>query len=95
MRNESAAAVQSQLPLEAPPAAENGSGKIAKDFVRWCWSLGPDFRNSPDAANLRFWMKRNKMKAANEDDVLAEARRLFMKKLEQALRKSQASDPLA
>ena len=62
-------------PPEAVKEAVNedkGTGDPSKDFVRWCFSLGSDFRNSPDITNLRFWAKNSKLKLkpADEDRLL-------------------------
>jgi DNA primase large subunit len=64
----------------------------AREFVRWCFSLGDNFRNSPDATNLQTWMKKGKLKVSKteEAEILSEARRLFMKKVEQHVRRATA-----
>jgi hypothetical protein len=69
--------------LEKPDA-------LARGFVRWCWSFGGDFRNSPDITNFRFWLRKAKVtpSPAEEEQILEEARRLFLKKVEQAVRKA-------
>ena len=69
---------------------EKSSAAIARDFVRWCCSFGNDFRNSPDITNLRVWMRQGNMdtSSSEEEEILAEARRLFLKKVEQAVRKA-------
>ena len=66
----------------------------AKDFVRWCCSFGNDFRNSPDISNLRYWAHKNKikMKERDEQEILETARPLFLKRVEQAIRKSEKAD---
>ena len=66
---------------------------LARDFVQWCWGVGGDFHNSPDITNLRFWLGRGKAipSASEEAEILAEARRLFLKKVEQAVRKADVS----
>src|SRR5262245_1935495 len=63
----------------------------AKDFVRWCCSFGPDFRNSPDVANLRYWAKTHKVGVQERDEleILEIARPLFLKRIEQAVRKAE------
>jgi hypothetical protein len=63
---------------------------LAPGFVRWCWSFGGDFRNSPDITNLRFWLQKVKATPSpnEEEEILEEARRLFLKKVEQAVRKA-------
>lgn len=62
----------------------------AKDFVRWCCSFGADFRNSPDITNLRYWAQKNnvKIKERDEREILETARPIFLKKIEQAVRKA-------
>ena len=69
---------------------EKSSAVLARDFVRWCCSFGNDFRNSPDITNLRVWMRKDKINPSSSEEVeiLAEARRLFLKKVEQAARKA-------
>jgi hypothetical protein len=73
--------------------AETPVGNQAREFVRWCCSLGDSFRNSPDATNLQFWMKKSKLKVSKSEEVeiLNEARRLFMKKIEQHVRRATAA----
>jgi hypothetical protein len=78
-------------PVEAPPfGGEATPARQAREFVRWCWSVGDGFRNSPDRMNLRYWQHKNRMKSspAEEDEILAEARSLFLRKAEQAARKA-------
>jgi hypothetical protein len=84
-------------PLPASEADERPGPqpqKIARDFVAWCCSVGTNFRNSPDAGNFRFWLQRIKLQASDldESEVLLEARRLFLKKIEQSLRGGGPSD---
>jgi hypothetical protein len=69
--------------------------QVAREFVKWCCGFGADFRNSPDLANLRFWCQKTKIKLKDveQDAVLAEARRLFAKKVELITRKVDASLP--
>ena len=69
-----------------PPAVSH-----ARDFVRWCCSLGDEFRNSPDITNLRYWARKNKLKfkEREEDEILQVARPLFLKRLEQLVKKSE------
>ena len=69
---------------------EGGTDKSAKDFVRWCCSFGAEFRNSPDITNLRYWARKNKLKIKEreEGDILRAAGPLFLKRLEQLVRKS-------
>jgi len=63
----------------------------AKDFVRWCCSFGSSFRNSPDITNLRYWAQKNKIKIKERDeaDILDTARPLFIKRVEQAVKKAE------
>jgi hypothetical protein len=74
--------------FDAPPPA---SYVHAREFVRWCCSFGLDFRNSPDVANLRYWAHKNKIRIAQGDEaeILDTARSMFLKRLEQAVRKSE------
>src|SRR6185369_9454767 len=74
--------------FDAPPPE---SYLHAKDFVRWCFSFGDDFRNSPDITNLRYWAQKNKVKINGRDEVeiLETARPLFLKRIEQSVRKSE------
>ena len=80
---------QDGLPLlfDAPPSP---SYLHAKDFVRWCCSFGPEFHNSPDVANLRYWAHKNEIHIDEQElqEVLETARPLFLKRIEQALRKT-------
>jgi hypothetical protein len=57
--------------------------------------VGDNFRNSPDATNLQSWLKKGdiKMSKAEESEILAEARRIFHRKLEQHIRRSTVSAP--
>lgn len=77
-------------PLEIVAPEEIGADILARDFVRWCWSFGSDFHNSPDITNLRSWIRKRGtgLASSEEAEVLVEARRLFLKKVEQALRKA-------
>jgi len=77
-----------------PVWSEKGPEKLAKDFVRWCFSFGSDFRNSPDVTNLRYWAQKTKLKIDENDEaqILATARPLFFKRIEQITRKSEASN---
>jgi len=70
--------------------ADTSSIAVARDFVRWCCSFGSDFRNSPDVTNLRVWMRKGAMNVSSseEEQILLEARGLFLKKVEQAIRKA-------
>jgi hypothetical protein len=87
-------AAAAQAAIEEPGKEDKESVKVAKEFVRWCFSFGSDFRNSPDITNLRFWVQRAKLKLKAEDEsrVLAEARTLFSKRLESMMKK--AADPI-
>src|SRR4030095_6571360 len=78
----------------APAWNEKGTEKLAKDFVRWCFSFGNDFRNSPDVTNLRYWAQKTKSKIGESDEaeILGTARLLFFKRIEQLTRKSEASN---
>jgi hypothetical protein len=77
--------------FDAPPP---DSYLHAKEFVRWCCSFGADFRNSPDISNLRYWAHRNKVriKEREETEVLETARSLFLKRIEQAVRKAEKAE---
>jgi hypothetical protein len=77
--------------FDAPPPL---SYLRAKDFVRWCCSFGADFRNSPDITNLRYWAGKNKikMKDGDEADILDAARPLFLKRVEQAVRRAEKAE---
>ena len=74
--------------FDAPPPE---SYLHAKEFVRWCCSFGTGFRNSPDITNLRFWAQNNKIKIGERDEreILENARPMFLKRIEQAVRKSE------
>jgi len=71
-------------------ASETPAGGIAVEFVRWCCNQGDEFRNSPDATNLQFWLRKTNtnLSKADEGAVLAESRHLLMKRIEQHVRKS-------
>ncbi len=77
--------------FDAPPSP---TYLHAKDFVRWCCSFGADFRNSPDITNLRYWAQKSKVKLKDGDvaEILETARPLFLKRIEQAVRKSERTD---
>jgi hypothetical protein len=77
--------------FDAPPPANY---MHAKDFVRWCWSFGADFHNSPDVTNLRYWAQKNIVRLApgDEVEVLDVARELFLKRIEQAVRKAERAE---
>jgi hypothetical protein len=71
---------------------ENRSEKLARDFVKWCFSFGSAFRNSPDVINLRAWAHKTHLKLNQSDEsaTLTEARRLYLKRIEQMMKKSDA-----
>ena len=73
---------------------EKGPERAARDFVRWCFSFGETFRNSPDLINLRYWAQRTKtkLKDSEDQDILSVARPLFFKRVEQITRKAEASN---
>jgi hypothetical protein len=77
----------------APIKDEKGSDVLAKEFVRWCFSFGTDFRNSPDITNLWFWAEKTKSKIEEDEarQILATARPLFFKRIEQLTRKAEAA----
>ena len=77
--------------FDAPPPV---SYLQAKDFVRWCCSFGAGFRNSPDITNLRYWAWKNKVKITSSDEVeiLDAARPIFLKRIEQSVRKSERAE---
>jgi len=77
--------------FDAPPPV---SSLYAKDFVRWCCSFGSEFRNSPDVANLRYWAHKNKIKIKERDEaeILDTARPLFLKRVEQAVRRAERAE---
>ncbi|HLQ76380.1 MAG TPA: hypothetical protein VK210_03445 [Terriglobia bacterium] len=89
MRNEAMAETPDLFSPEVM-AAETTVGNHAREFVGWCCSLGDNFRNSPDATNFQYWLRQTKIKTtkAEEGEILAEARRLFMRKVEQHVRKA-------
>ena len=70
--------------------ADKASAALAREFVQWCCSFGSEFRNSPDITNFRVWMRKGNIESSTseEEEILAEARRLFLKKVEQAVRKA-------
>jgi hypothetical protein len=72
---------------EEPIREETTPYRIARDFVKWCFSFGSDFRNSPDVSNLRYWLNKTKVESAGmeEHEVLTEARRIYMKRVEQSV----------
>jgi hypothetical protein len=76
--------------LDVVASPEKSTDVLSRDFVRWCWSFGSDFHNSPDITNLRSWLRKGQFSpsASEEEEILVEARRLFLKRLEQAVRKA-------
>jgi hypothetical protein len=76
---------------ESRVSDERRLDKLAKDFVRWCCSFGDSFRNSPDIANLRFWLPKAKFKLRNgeEFEVLEAARSAYLKHIDQLMKKSE------
>jgi len=72
---------------------EQTPSALARDFVQWCWGVGGDFHNSPDITNLRYWLESvaASPSPSEEGEILVEARRLFLKKVEQAVRKADVS----
>jgi hypothetical protein len=79
---------------EEPAVPEqSSSGILARDFVQWCWGVGDDFHNSPDLTNLQYWLQKSKHNPSQteEKEILGEARRLFLKKVAQAVRKADVS----
>jgi hypothetical protein len=84
----------SQIPegpslFDAPPPQ---TYMQAKDFVKWCCSFGPEFRNSPDASNLRYWAHKNKINLLNERDILDSAREIYLKRIEQRVREAERAE---
>jgi len=77
--------------VKEPVKEERGTLKLARDFVRWCCSVGERFRNSPDIVNLRYWARKNKlkMKEREESEILEFARPLFLKRIEQSITKAE------
>jgi hypothetical protein len=75
------------------PQDEKKTNKLAKDFVRWCFSFGSDFHNSPDLTNLRFWARKTKCQIpeGEEPEVIAMARPLFFRRIEQHIKKAEAA----
>ena len=76
--------------IQVTENAETATDVMARDFIRWCWSFGSDFHNSPDITNLRSWLKKEALSPApsEELEILVEARRINLKKVEQAVRKA-------
>ena len=76
--------------LDIVASPEKSTDVMARDFIRWCWSFGSDFRNSPDITNLRSWLRKGQLEpsASEEEEILVESRRLYLKRVEQAVRKA-------
>ena len=76
--------------IQVTENAETATDVMARDFIRWCWSFGSDFHNSPDITNLRSWLKKEALSPtpSEEQEILVEARRINLKKVEQAVRKA-------
>jgi hypothetical protein len=81
-----------QEPVREPDREDRDTIRLAREFVRWCCSFGPNFRNSPDVTNLRYWSHKNRLKldGREEAEILVTARPLFLKRIEQLVRKSGA-----
>ena len=103
MRELSIPSLFDSQPAVAPPAVAEGPAReerrydqLAKDFIRWCFSFGSDFRNSPDVINLRVWCQKTKLKVRDveEGELIAEARRLYIKRIEQMTKKSETAGSL-
>lgn len=77
--------------LSEPSSEERTPQRHARDFVRWCWSVGGDFRNSPDRINLQFWAGKSEVTLSTEEEdlVLSEARIVFYRRVDQAARKAE------
>src|SRR5262245_39908447 len=95
MRELSKTSLFDSIPLVAPSAEESvpeekRSDRVAKDFVRWCFSFGEEFRNSPEIINLRGWAQRAQVKLQDidEDDVLTESRKLYLKRVDQMMKRA-------
>jgi len=76
--------------LDIVASPEKSTDVMARDFIRWCWSFGSDFHNSPDITNLRSWLRKGQLEpsASEEEEILVESRRLYLKRVEQAVRKA-------
>ena len=70
------------------------SSQLARNFVRWCCSFGKEFRNSPDAVNLRAWAEKEGFpyKSTHEKQILKSAQKLYFKRVMSLLRKSRGTD---
>ena len=93
---DSQSAVVHPAVAEAPAREDRRHEQVAKDFIRWCCSFGSDFRNSPDIINLRNWSQKLKLRFqdAEEAEVITEARRLYLKRLEQMTKKAESAGTL-
>jgi hypothetical protein len=91
---ETATAMPPVMPIESSTREEEErrGHKLAADFIRWCFGFGNDFRNSPDIINLHSFMQKTrlKLKESEQSELLVEARRLYLKKIEQMLKKADA-----
>ena len=87
---ESTAPIPPVVPVDTTPREEKRTDKLAKDFVKWCFSFGAEFRNSPDIINLHTWMGKThlKLKDAEENEILFESRRLYLKRIDQMMKKA-------
>jgi len=76
--------------LDVVATPEKSTDAAAREFVRWCWSFGNDFHNSPDITNLRTWLRKEQISpsSSEEEEILVEARRLYLKRVEQVVRKA-------
>ena len=56
-----------------------------------CEHIAQIFRNSPDLINVRVWSQRLSLhlKDAEENELLIEARRLYLKRIEQSMKKAE------
>jgi hypothetical protein len=70
-------------------APTNTPERVARDFVRWLFGFGAEFRNSPDMINFRFWAQGHQVEVPDgeEREIVAQARVLFLKKVGQLTRK--------
>src|ERR1044071_16610 len=87
---EASVAVPPDTAVAQPPREEKRAEKLAREFIRWCFSFGRDFRNSPDLINVRIWAQKTrlKLKDSEENELLIEARRLYLKRIEQMMKKT-------
>jgi hypothetical protein len=77
---------------EASVHEEKRTEKLAKDFIRWCFGFGPEFRNSPDIINLRTWANKLKWKLTESEEIelLQDARKLYLRRIDQMMKKSES-----